>query len=388
MMLFFINPFLVFSFTFLSAIFLYELKLSDLYITGFSDIVFYFLIISFVSFLIGLIYHFSIFRKNSFLSYSYKNTYLKDYSFYILLLGFILECVDNQSIPIVAIFSGQEYDYTQFGIKTFHVFYMAYLSASAVVNMQRFLFSKNKRFLKTPILAIFITILMVNRGAMILLLLPMILMSVVMFRGRLKPIHIVFFAFLWLFIVLVFGYLGDKRLQASGYEDPQAIFNIGKADEVFFYVPSGFFWTYLYSTSPLANLALQSEDNISRGEFGDLLVVSVYPDFISKYTNPDIFQHYDFEKITPELNVGTGFMASYIVLGVHGVIFLFFWFFILNSFFIYFRPRAYSISICTTLASISSLMIFSNMLIFSSCFLQLIFIMYLTRFRIGKVSLL
>ncbi len=388
MMLFFINPFLVFSFTFLSAIFLYELKLSDLYITSHSNVVFYFLIISFISFLIGLIYHYTIFRKNSFLSRSYNNTYLKDYSFYILLLGFILECIDNQSIPIVAIFSGQEYDYTQFGIKTFHVFYMAYLSASAVVNMQRFLFSKNKQFLKTPILAILITILIVNRGAMILLLLPMILMSVVMFRRRLKFIHIVLFAFLWLFIVLVFGYLGDKRLQASGYEDPQAIFNIGKADEVFSYVPSGFFWTYLYSTSPLANLALQSEDNISRGEFGDLLVVSAYPDFISKYTNPDIFQHYDFEKITPELNVGTGFMASYIVLGVHGVLFLFFWFFILNSFFIYFRPGEYSISICATLASISSLMIFSNMLIFSSCFLQLIFIMYLTRFRIGNISLL
>jgi len=389
MMLFFINPFMMFSFSFIGVIILYKLKLSDLYeIHSDNYIVACLLVMSIISFAIGIIYHRSVFRRNAHSGFSHSKIYLKDYSFYILILGFILECINNQSIPIVTILRGQQYDYTQFGIKTFHVFYMAYLSASAIVHMERFFYSKDKRFLKTPITAILITILIVNRGATILILLPMTLMSLTMLKEQLKARHVGICMSALLLAVLVFGFLGDKRLQASGYEDSQAIYDIGKANPVFIDLPSGFFWTYLYTTSPLANLALQSNEDLFRGDFSDLLVVSIYPDFISKYTNHDIFKTYDFEKITPELNVGTGFITSYIVFGVYGVVFLFFWYLAVNSLCIYFRPRKYSISLYATLASISSLMIFNNMFIFSSCFLQLTFIMFMTRFRVGKLLLL
>jgi hypothetical protein len=377
----------MFGLTFFVVILTYNLRLSGLYVNTAdnytSSIVF---IISLLSVIVGFLFqpflNSNIRTKNITLN---KNAHKKNKSFAmaILLVGFGLECLNNGGVPLFMVLRGQLYDYTQFGIKTFHVFYMGYLSACAIVNMERFLTYNDKRYLQTPIVAVLITILILNRGATFLIIFPMALMyisSIKKFKSR--YFYLSFIAVIA--CIIMFGVLGDKRMSASGYNDPKAIYNIGLAAPLFEELPSGFFWTYLYATSPFANLVYQERAlNISKGGVEDFIAGSIYPDFISKYTNPEILNDYEMVKLTPELNVGTGFSMALMIFGYTGVLFLFIWFLIFCMSFIIVNRFNYFISTCSTLTSVAIFMCFNNMLIFSSCVLQLIFIVFLTRFRCG-----
>lgn len=386
----FINPFLMFGFTFLFVMVTFNFKLSGLYISASSDVMnIVFLLLISLSLFIGCLYKTTTINRNKLIVASKSVSLNKSLASGILIFGFLAECLNNNGIPLLMVFRGESYDYTQFGIKTFHVFYMGYLSASAVVNYERYIHSKKRSFLIPPILSIIITLLIMNRGATFLIIFPMALMyiSTLKVKFRIRHMFIVLSGIV-MFIVL-FGVLGDKRMQASGYDQENAIYEIGKADPIFTGLPSGFFWTYLYSTSPFANLLLQENyNNTDRGDVGDFISAAILPDFISKYTNPDLPNKYALDKITPELNVATGFSQALIIYGVTGVILLFMWFLFVNAFFIKLNQHAYLISTCATLSSMAIFMSFNNMMIFSSCVIQLIFVTLLTRFKINKAFVL
>lgn len=159
----------------------------------------------------------------------------------VLIVGFFLECMNNRGIPLFVVFKGDAYDYTQFGIKTFHVFYMGYLSASVIINFERFLRSKCRYYLITPMLGIVITILIMNRGSTFLLLFPMGLMYLGMLRVKFRFKHLSLFVAALISIIILFGIMGDKRMLASGYDNENIIMEIGKADPLFEILPSGFF---------------------------------------------------------------------------------------------------------------------------------------------------
>lgn len=44
-----------------------------------------------------------------------------------------------------------------------------------------------------------------------------------------------------LIFIIGFGYIGDKRMIASGYKSDTAIMEIGQANDIFYSIPSGFF---------------------------------------------------------------------------------------------------------------------------------------------------
>lgn len=384
-----INPFLMFGFTFIFVMMLYQLKLSGLYDAEVGNITYVFIAFSVLSIIIGIIFYYLLLRSDLKRNQKERVFYKKDYAFIVLLLGFTLECVSMSGIPLFLVLRGANYDYTQFGIKTFHVFYMGYLSAASLVHTERFMLSKNKKYLKTPILAIVVTILIMNRGATFLIVFPMLLMCLAMSAKKIRARHYTLVGILIFIFIVLFGVLGDKRMLASGYENEKAIYEIGEADDMFRGLPSGFFWTYLYASSPFANLEYQEKvDNEAQGNIEDYIPAVIYPDFISKYTNPDINDRFELAKITPELNVGTGFSLAFIIGGYAGLIGLFFWFLSVNVLFITLNRSSYSMSTYATLTSIAIFMTFNNMLIFSSCVLQLIFVTVLTRFKVGNKLLI
>jgi len=385
-----INPFLMFGLTFLSVLFFYQLGLSGLYFKDEGSVtVFLMVIFAIISMAIGFVFHplSRFFIERKLINFSLK--YKKNYSLYILLIGFALECLNNGGIPLLMVLKGQVYDYTQFGIKTFHVFYMGYLSAAAVINIERYAYTKDKKYLKIPAVAILVTILILNRGATLLIVFPMGLMLIALMRSKLTFRHIFLTFIAIIAFIIMFGVLGDKRMSSSGYDDPKAILQIGEADPVFNVLPSGFFWTYLYATSPMANLIHQeSVANLSMGTVDDFLAATIYPDFVSKYTDAELSEKYDLKKITPELNVGTGFSMAFIIMGFAGGWFLFLWFILITAFFMYANRYTYFSSACATLTSMAIFMSFNNMLVFSSCVLQLIFVTVLTRFRFNNTLII
>jgi len=384
-----INPFLMFGFMFIFVILLYQLKLSGLYDAEIGNITLVFIGFIFLSIIVGILFHYLVLKKDLNRDLRERVVYKKDYAFILLLLGFTLECINMSGIPLFLVLRGANYDYTQFGIKTFHVFYMGYLSAASLVHTERFMLSKDKKYIKTPILAIIVTILIMNRGATFLIVFPTLLMCLAMSVKKIKARHYSLVGVLVLVFIILFGVLGDKRLLVSGYKNDQAIYEIGVADDMFFALPSGFFWTYLYASSPFANLVYQEEaDNQAKGDIADYIPAVIYPDFISKYTNPDINDRFELVKITPELNVGTGFSLAFIIGGYAGLVGLFLWFLFVNILFIALNRTGYSMSAYATLTSIAIFMTFNNMLVFSSCVLQLIFVTLLTRFKIGNKLLI
>lgn len=381
-----INPFLMFGLTFLYVFISFNMGLSDLYLKT-ND---YSLNLIFACFIImclflGGVYHLILLSRNKYLFHTSKFISKRTFSNSILIVGFIVECANNGGVPLILVLKGAVYDYTQFGIKTFHVFYMGYLSASAIINFERYLFTRSKYYLISPLLAIIITILILNRGALLLILFPIALMYIASLRVKIKIKHFVFISAMLIAVIVGFGILGDKRLLSSGYEESDAILKIGEASPVFENVPTGFFWVYLYSTSPFANLMLQAnQGNFNQGDIGDFLATSIYPDFISKYTNPNMDDRFSLLKITPELNVGTAFCMPLITFGIAGLIMYFAWFLIFNILFIWLNKNNYLLSTAATLTSIAIFLSFNNMLTFSSCVLQIIFITVLSRLRCGR----
>ncbi len=149
------------------------------------------------------------------------------------------------------------------------------------------------------------------------------------------------------------------------------------------------FWVYLYASSPIANLIEQeSSNNYDKGDLLDFIPGAILPDFISKYTSPNIDERYEFNKITPELTVSTGFGRAVVILGMQDFILLTIWMIFIIVLFGWLNRDFYIRSACAILSSISVLMIFDNMFIFSSCVMQLIVLTLFSRCRVGAYSLI
>ncbi|EOI1122652.1 oligosaccharide repeat unit polymerase [Klebsiella oxytoca] len=384
----YLNPLYLFGYAFLTAMGLYGLGLSGLYVNGDGTLTTVLFILCLISLVLGVVFD-SLFgrrMKNEIKDESYNKFLAPNYIF--VLMGFAIDCIASGTIPLISILKGDVYAYKDFGLKTFHVFYMAYMSAFAIVSFERYLATKSKKFLLPAITGLAITVLIVSRGSTMLLLIPMALLYLSQKKtekkrsGFKKNITIIAFA---LIFIIGFGYVGDKRMIASGYKSDTAIMEIGQANDVFYEIPSGFFWVYLYSSSPYANLASQQRfNNVDKGDFGDFFSSSVLPDFISKYTAPYVFSKFQPKRITDELTVGTGFSFALVSFGVLGVIFLYSWMVFLSFILAWVNRNKYINSICAVLSSTAILMIFDNMFIFGSCVLQMLMLTIFTRIKLGK----
>ncbi|HFD8467579.1 hypothetical protein [Escherichia coli] len=268
---------------------------------------------------------------------------------------------------------------------------MGYISALAVVSFENYLKFRRLSFLLGFMLPIIVTLLIVNRGALLLIIFPMAFVYINhLSKSKSLNVNAKVIGCVLVFIgIVAFGYLGDKRMISSGYTDEKAILQIGKADPVFEYMPTGFFWVYLYASSPIANLIEQeSSNNYDKGDLLDFIPGAILPDFISKYTSPNIDERYEFNKITPELTVSTGFGRAVVILGDAGFYLLTIWMIFIIVLFGWLNRDFYIRSACAILSSISVLMIFDNMFIFSSCVMQLIVLTLFSRCRVGAYSLI
>ncbi|MCS2156065.1 oligosaccharide repeat unit polymerase [Scandinavium sp. H11S7] len=384
-----LNPFWMCSYSFICVLILYSLHLSEMY-GSFGIITI--LVVFFISvfFIIGAIFNVKLkawFHNNK----KEKSEPLIWFNVCFVVIGFFIDCLPSFHIPLLSIMHGDQYSYTEFGLKTFHVFYMGYISAFAVVSFEHYLKNKKLSCFLGFTLPIVVTLLIVNRGALLLIIFPMVFVYMYQ-RKASNSLNINFKVFSFILVlvgIVAFGYIGDKRMISSGYTNEKAILDIGQADPVFENIPTGFFWVYLYASSPIANLIEQERvGNINRGDFFDFVAGSISPDFISKYTNPNISKSFEFDKITPELTVSTGFGRAVVIYGYMGFILLVCWMLLLILTFSWLNRQFHIRSVCAILSSISALMIFDNMFIFSSCIMQLILITILSRFKIGLRSLL
>ncbi|MHA7847600.1 oligosaccharide repeat unit polymerase [Serratia sp. D1N4] len=383
----FLNPMYLFGFSFLLAIFLYEAQLSGLYKNGSRLITIVMVFICIVSIVIGFFFN-GMFNGKSIRN---REEFDRDKIMWpnalFVVIGFAIECAASGLIPLLVVIQGYNYEYRDFGIKTFHVFYMSYTSAFSIICFNRYLDSKNKKLLIYAMLGVLVSILIVSRGATMLLVLPMTLMYFAKRNSSRKVKLKSKIAIIVFFIsgIILFGFLGDKRMVASGYTSEDAIMDIGIANDAFRRAPSGFFWVYLYASSPYGTLAAQERfDNVNKGTIKDFVIGSIIPDFISKHLQEEGSIGFQPKRLTPELTVGSGFSVAIATFGFAGITLLFLWMVFLSFLFAWLNKNKYMVEICAILSSSAALMVFDNMFIFSSCVMQLVIITIFSRVRIGN----
>ncbi|MBA0192252.1 O-antigen polymerase [Pectobacterium carotovorum] len=374
MRLFFLNPFYMFSIAFGSAIFLFQLKISGLYSLSDQGVIqMVVLNVVFFSFLLGLVYSVKLKRyvTNSTPGNSSKfNVFLV---FLFMLCGALLEIVASGGVPLFMVLAGNIYNYRDFGIATFHVFFLSYVSASAIIGFERFLIYKERRNLFITIIGVLFSVVIVNRAAMLMIILPCFFLYL---SHSIKKRSLYVVGILFLSLILAFGYIGDKRMKSSGYADEKPLFSIAKIDNpILDALPSGFGWFYVYASSPYANLLYQDKNpNYDKGDVLDFLNSSIIPDFISKRIDDTVRDRFSVSLIVPELTVTTGFGWAVAIFGILGMLMLFIYMCFIIILFTLLNIKRHIRSVLALLSTMSVLMIFDNMFIFATCIVQLILI--------------
>lgn len=163
-------------------------------------------------------------------------------------LGVFLEIVYFKGAPGLGLIGiGQDILYTDFGIPGLHGLLNSMFYACCAVQFARVLLDSSKSMLLLMVASFFYPILGMSRQVLISLLLQYLF---IYFSIR-RPSPKVFFraGLIFIFVLLVFGYLGDIRsgrehiisLAAPTFEYPE-------------WLPSAFIWFYIYLSTPLNNV--------------------------------------------------------------------------------------------------------------------------------------
>ncbi|SHJ99307.1 hypothetical protein SAMN04488028_102413 [Reichenbachiella agariperforans] len=319
----------------------------------------------------------------------------KKWLFIFSLFLWSIEFIYNKGIPLVLILSGADYDYTRFGIPTFHVFVVTYTSFLTVHFFSIFLSTGKRKILLYSILLLFIPILLFNRG-MFMINTVSCFFVYYQFKGGLR-FYKKCVAMVFLFTLLFgFGYLGNVRT-TNMYKGVETnyILEIGKADASFkkSIIPDEYFWSYLYIGSPIGNL----QHNINQGEprgsslntFITFVTNELNFDFIAKRINElRGVQKTGIFKFLPFLTVGCVYTKSFMYFGWFGIVFMFV--FLLYFPVFYFglikKGSEYYSTASAIVCSLYCFLIFDNMFSFSGMSLQLVYPILL-RFKFRKVLL-
>jgi oligosaccharide repeat unit polymerase len=386
------NPFIIYSIAFLLVIVIYPLGWSNLYPQLSFGLICFLGATIIINFFIGILFH-----KVNFFSYKSVN-YSKRKIWIVTLLiqlGYLFEFAYMRVVPIIAISTGAEYEYTSFGVPTFHVILVTFNSFWAVFIFHNIVAKNTKNLVLPYILCLIPSILIFNRGMFLLILASSLFVAIM---GSKKIYKLMFRISIVLIVILfLFGFAGNIRV-SGGNSANDIIMGIGNATEKFekSSIPKEFFWAYLYITSPLANLQETIDiHRITPASFDKVPVFinsEILPDFIHK-RNESLFKRIEYiDQVSESLTVGTIYGRSFAYYGYWGltIMFLYILFFNFITILVLSRNSIYFVSGIAILNCIMLFNIFDNMFTFAGLVLQLIYPIVLgafSRIRFNSTSI-
>ncbi len=321
-----INPYSAYTISFVIAVLLYVLGFSNLY-PPLSSALLAFLLLSCSVFLaVGYL----VFQKKRQLVFRPLNTKLF-YAILITVFIYVLwgaEFIYEGGIPLLKIILKQPYNYRLFGIPSLHVFVVTFSSFYTIFLFHVFLSNRSKGIFFLYLLNLLAALLIFNRGMFVLNLAGSFFLLLINLTKI--PKAILFIAPLSVVTLLYFfGMLGSIRVSREAHTpySNRHFLAIGQASEWFRQspIPDEYFWTYIYVTSPIANLQeninRQGQKTFSLKALGQLVNEEVVMDFISKRVNRSlgIMPVEDF-RIPGPFNVSTVYSRPYSYLGWLGII--------------------------------------------------------------------
>jgi hypothetical protein len=279
----------------------------------------------------------------------------------------LAEWIHAGGIPLELVLSGADYDYSTFGIPTFHVVVFGLYWFLCVHWYSLWLRGYGRSFVFYSVALLTIDVLTVNRGGLLQALIAFAILYVARAGAGLKALLKI--AGIFAAVVLLFGYIGDARLGASGIDTEAAILALGGASEDYNadVLGTGPFWIYLYASSPLGNWQLNvSEATTIHADAWTFIRLEMLPDFIGKrLTDPSVYETSPM-LVSTALNVTSAYGRAFYLMGWGGCATVFSYLLVFYmSTRVMFRRSEYFDSAIATMAAGSSLMTFSNTLVFS-----------------------
>ncbi|MGZ3764756.1 MAG: O-antigen polymerase [Mucilaginibacter sp.] len=385
-----VNPFFTYIIGFLIALIVYQLDWSYLFPALSISLAFFLIITFLISGAIGLYVH----RKGALKYYEHSNKLNVNWFVFAITIGYMLNFAYARQIPLISIANNGDIDYREFGIPTFYVILATFTSFFTVYLFKCYLVEKKKQYLFLCIFLFAFPILVFNRGAVLLNLSSIFFLY--LFSYKKSKIKIYLKLLVIVFIVLMgFGLLGNLRtsnqIDKNQTQDLNEIMlNLGDAKPAFVNssIPKAYFWSYLYISSPLANL--QANINLQKPNYSissglQYINSELNFDFISKR----IFSAFKLEKpeniqIAPFLTVSTVYSTSYTYLGWWGMSITFL--FLMAITFLYLvvmkQQNPYFSTGLAILNTFLLFCIFDNMFSFSGLSFQLVYpILFSLKFK-------
>jgi hypothetical protein len=373
-----VNPFFIYIIGFAIAFIIYSFNWSFLYPTLSTGLIIFFTVSFIISFLIGVYFY----KKGYYKYRHFKNTLNIPFWYTLIVIGFIAEFAYARAIPLVAIITGQEFDYTSFGIPTFHVILVTFTGFFTVQLFNCYMSEKKLKYLFYSLSLFIFPILIFSRGTFLVNLSSIFFVYLISTKRAKTKIYIVFTSII-LIILLLFGISGNVRSGDKNSVDlNDLILTIGDAKPEFVNspIPKEYFWAYLYISSPLANLQYNIDHNktynYSLPNIVNYANSQLNFDFISKRIESYFgLKHLDIMLIDEHLAVATIYSYSFSYLGWLGICITFIFIMTVTFFYsIILKPS--NVYFATGIAILNTMILFSifdNMFAFSGLSFQLIY---------------
>lgn len=320
------NPFLVYVATFGSAIAIYQLGWSDIYPPLTWDFLLFFAFTFLAAVLLARL-------VQPFVDQSRDHTpgLLSGYFTLFVIATCAGEIALAGGIPLLFVMRGSKFYAMEANATHLHAF--TFWSVFSAIRFADFLYSRRLRYLAEAALPVIFYVLLVYRGPAIMCILSWMFIFVIR-QGGLRKKQIALAALALALVSFVNGIMGDIRSpgQESAGAPSAAFYNSG--------VPRTFFWTYLYTTAPLANFQLSVSHMVpGRGTANEFIASDLLPDTISRRILPllndsiasgsnylatrDALYSWALPQISPGLNIASLFGRSYGYFGWVGPIIMF-----------------------------------------------------------------
>ena len=308
------SPFVVYIATFAAALGIYQLGWSDLYPDLSFDLLFFFAVTFGCAGLLALLMQPAIEA-----THRYKPLILPRWTILIVLLSFAAEVWLAGGVPLLLVLGGLVFYEHEATATHLHLF--MFWSVFSTIRFADFLYSGRKSCLLEAFLPVLFYGLLVYRGPALICLVSWAFVFVIKHRG-LRKRHVTIGGTIAIGFLLINGLIGDLR--SPGQEEvgsPSATFR-GSG------IPRTYFWSYLYTTVPIANLQL-SVDKVEpgHGTAAEFIASEFLPDTFSKRLLPiindsiasgsgnlisrDQLYSWDQPQIAPGLNISTIFGRAY-----------------------------------------------------------------------------
>lgn len=232
-------------------------------------------------------------------------------------VGSAVETAIAGGLPLVWVLSGRaDKDYRDFGVSTVHGLLTAlYLFSLAALYLE-YTFNREERNLLALGALLLWPVALVNRGVLIWGVLE--LSAIHLLRRRVTVRQVGVLAVAALFVVVVFGKIGDARIGAR-YSEHLTTFAIPEARPLFRILPSGFLWLYIYTTSPLNNV-VENIHRLAPSYVPYYTVINLIPTVIRARIYTDAATRYPMPLADARFNASTWYAGFLTDMGILGAI--------------------------------------------------------------------